>query len=668
MSIAGTTVLCSNCTSLVNEADAVLHKQEKVRNRAKNLYNEAVRQRSHQDSVIQGEELLNSLEITIKEIKSDEGEVQELKQEIVEEESEVSFSQRGRKRKAAVFTEAIRRCDEASDDEDWKRQKVKRKRGRSKGGGPATRSTLVGKGLNGRYDIKNTQTRAPYAKVFNCPECLNVSFSKYCDLVSHRKECHRLIDHTNLGLKEIVLDSGVITFFNKDKTHRTDTRHPCKECTKTFLRKVDLLYHCETTHNDGKGKQKTAFKDRSYECQECGETFLFKYKLKLHINNNHLNCAGSDPEDFTCGECGCKLGSLSGLTFHMRKHHNKVLGHKKSSEFLCSDCGYLAPSFKKLRDHQKAKCGLASKERVQCEICGKTVLKVSLKMHHIKLHTEFKEKCEECGERFATKTDMLRHVNVVHRQILLYACKLCEEKFPTSDALRYHKVKAHQKASFFCEICSKSYKRIGELNTHMKRAHNDCRKVEVCRYCGKEYYDRSGLRNHLISKHKIPQEMTYTETYLKKKRLSGYPVSQQIQPLDGDHNPMQNQAKGVMVQHIEAAVVAGQGMDDPSYNPQQQLFDEAVVAAQSLERYQEASAVISSNPEEQQSLIVTEIPQNEVHLHHAPAVVIDQLGNIIPQQIVTSDQIIEDPSGTVAPSVIYHQLAPAEGTSHLGEL
>ena len=173
----------------------------------------------------------------------------------------------------------------------------------------------------------------------------------------------------------------------------------------------------------------------------------------MHINSKHLNDTGKSANDFTCGECGSKLGSLPGLTFHMRKHHNKVLNYKRNTEYLCSDCGYLATSSKKLKEHQEAHCGYTAKEQVQCEICGKTVLKVSLKMHKIKMHSEFKEQCDRCGERYATKTDLLRHINVVHLNILLYTCKLCGEKFPTSDALRYHRVKVHEKPSFFCHTC-----------------------------------------------------------------------------------------------------------------------------------------------------------------------------------------------------------------------
>ena len=633
LNVDNTTVLCSNCTALVNEADSVVQRHDQIRHQVRGL---------HEQKHFKQVDVESACEITIGEMMAP-----------VAEESVVSYSKRGRKRKATVFNDALQKFmkvepledDEASIVVESKENARKKGKGRGRPRavrGRPGRSTLVGRGLEGQYPTTNKRsglaTRG--TKAYNCAEC-GEEFQKYADLVMHRKEVHTLVDNTPLEVEETVLESGIITYFNKDKANSMDTSHPCKDCGKIFLRKDDLSYHHEISHTDGRGKTKSAFKDKSYSCEECGETFLFKYKLKIHINNKHLNDAGTSAKDFICGVCGSKLGSLPGLTFHMRKHHNKVLNYKKSNEYLCNDCGIIATSQKKLKEHQQAQCGNASKEQVQCEICGKTVLKVSLKMHRIKMHSDFKEQCDQCGERYATKTDLLRHINVVHLNILLYTCKICNEKFPTSDALRYHRVKVHEKPSFFCQLCPKSYKRVGELNTHIKRAHNDRRKDEVCSYCGKKYYDRSGLRNHLISKHNVPQELTYTENYLRKKRVDGLPLSKHmerkllnkqeielIHPMGQEQQQQQQQLQTEGTHHHHSTThqqMPHEVMHEAHHHqPQHHILDEAAVAARSLARYND-----NHNVTEEASLVVAEITENAEH-HQ---ILIDPLNNILPQGI-----------------------------------
>ncbi|XP_037797730.1 zinc finger protein 714-like [Penaeus monodon] len=259
-------------------------------------------------------------------------------------------------------------------------------------------------------------------------------------LITHKKEVHTVIDNTPLEVEETILENGVITYFNKGKANNSETSHPCRECDKHFLRKDDLWYHQEIAHTEGKGRAKTAFKDRTYACEECGETFLFKYKLKMHINSKHLNDAGQNANDFTCGECGCKLGSLPGLTFHMRKHHNKSLTYRKTTEYLCSDCGFMAPSNKKLREHQEAHCGSSTKPKVQCEICGKTSLKCPLKCTKLRCTLSLKNSVIGVENDMPPKLIYCGISMLCTFAFSFINCQYCGERFATSDALRYHRV------------------------------------------------------------------------------------------------------------------------------------------------------------------------------------------------------------------------------------
>ena len=730
--LEATTVLCYSCTTLVNEADSVMHRHEKIKQEARALFDNKKQLQQQHNRVPKQEQLpTNEYQITVM-ASPDEDDVPsnvEIEHQVSshpsvgedvepDEKSIITYSKRGRKRKSIVFDNSVQspmklepaedstvptlECDVDIDDSAEEKRKRRRLfggrggrgrgRSRSRGRGKAVvRSTLIGRGLEGQYSTTNKRVRlvCKGSKLYNCNECKE-EFKKYSDLVTHRKS-HTVVDNTPLEVEETVLESGIITYFNKDKANSSDTSHSCKDCDKVFLRKDDLSYHYEISHTDGKGRTKSAFKDKYYPCPECPMNFLFKYKLNLHINNKHLNDGGDCANDFTCKECGSKLGSLPGLTFHMRKHHNKVMNAKKTTEYLCSDCGFLATSNKKLKEHQEALCGTITpnRQQVQCEICGKKVLKVSLKMHRIKMHSDFKEQCDRCGERYATKTDLLRHINVVHLNILLYSCKQCEEKFPTSDALRYHRVKVHEKASFTCNICNKSYKRVGELNTHIKRTHNGRAKGEKCDYCGKEYYDRSGLRNHLISKHAVPQELTYTSNYLRKKRVDGLPLAKHYEK----QQAMESENKGAIVQHYiqgyeesthpgndvlqqqqlhhhsnphhsqmlvahhsqhSNTIVHQQQQQQPhgshstthvlhhQQHHHTQQEEETVIAARTLQDSYSNNAATDSQQEDETSLVVTEITDDssaDPHHHHhhqqpQQQIIIDSLGNIINHSMI----------------------------------
>ena len=730
VNMESSTCLCSGCTNLVNEADSVIQRHDRIMEMVQELYYSGLAQAKAEQQQQQQQHQQQQQQQRYSRASMEDSTSEEEKE--IKREERVTYSQRGRKRKATVLADDTEvkikaeplddgfdsiECDVDFDDDSEDERKRRRTKGRGRGkvrgrtrgrargrGRPAARSTLIGRGLGGQYPSTNKRKIIPYKgpKIYHCTEC-DSDFKKYTDLVTHKKDVHTVIDNTPLEVEETILENGVITYFNKGKANNSETSHPCRECDKHFLRKDDLWYHQELCHTEGKGRAKTAFKDRTYACEECGETFLFKYKLKMHINSKHLNDTGQNANDFTCGECGCKLGSLPGLTFHMRKHHNKSLTYRKTTEYLCSDCGFMAPSNKKLREHQEAHCGSSTKPKVQCEICGKTVLKVSLKMHKVKMHSEFKEQCDRCGERYATKTDLLRHINVVHLRILLYNCQYCGERFATSDALRYHRVKMHEKPSFYCQICGKCYKRVGELNTHIKRAHNDRRKAEVCTYCGKEYYDRSKLRNHLVSKHNVPQEMTYSENYLRKKRVDGLPLAKHMekrvsleskmghmgQPVPGvvhqqtpqqQQHPQQQQQQPQphqqqqqqqpQPQHPHHHTVVPQHAQHPHMRP---VVDEAAEAARNLGAYQE----ITTTTEDDNSLVVTEITETPSQVE--PTVLVDPLS--VPQGMMHHSQVahMQPPMTMHHPmhpqmhhhaamsrlGVLYHMNMPHPGPSHI---
>ncbi|KAJ1357489.1 hypothetical protein KIN20_015651 [Parelaphostrongylus tenuis] len=137
--------------------------------------------------------------------------------------------------------------------------------------------------------------------------------------------------------------------------------------------------------------------ERPRQCVKCGERFAFKCQLQRHFYNHHFD------ERLTCGECGRKFGSVSGLNLHKHVvHRNRI--------FMCMYEGCDHPGFKSRKALTEHICSVHTNVRPYvCETCGKAFVSAShLRRHTFTHSSESAFQCK-CGVKFRHKISLNRH-------------------------------------------------------------------------------------------------------------------------------------------------------------------------------------------------------------------------------------------------------------------
>ncbi|EFR01902.1 hypothetical protein MGYG_04902 [Nannizzia gypsea CBS 118893] len=115
---------------------------------------------------------------------------------------------------------------------------------------------------------------------------------------------------------------------------------------------------------------------------------------------------------------------------------NKVVG-KRSAELVQSSPDVKMPS--------KKKRTLDSGDgKYECEQCGRQFTRNSNCRSHMKIHDpnrRYPHKCTigQCTNKFSRKTDLIRHVDSVHKKLKRFGCDQCGHRFARQDTLRRHR-------------------------------------------------------------------------------------------------------------------------------------------------------------------------------------------------------------------------------------
>ena len=123
----------------------------------------------------------------------------------------------------------------------------------------------------------------------------------------------------------------------------------------------------------------------------------------------------------------------------------------------------------------------------------------NLKRHQI-IHKNIKLfKCEKCFKRFNLKHNLIRH-QLIHKNIKPFECKKCNKRFRTKIELKRHESIHSNKRQFVCNWneCGKRYNSKSNLTNHKNYNHLNQRKY-VCDYnndCNKRFQTKQNLNNH----------------------------------------------------------------------------------------------------------------------------------------------------------------------------
>lgn len=240
----------------------------------------------------------------------------------------------------------------------------------------------------------------------------------------------------------------------KKDTNNSDNL-TCDRCNITFTTLAEYEKH-KRTHR------------KRFPCKVCQKTFNSTAHLRLH---DQVHKQVNELELFKCDLCSKSYVSHTNL----RRHK---LSHKTISPHLCKFCGKRFTTAYVLREHEK---------------------------YHIEGTTKI-IKCKICDEKFKSRLQMIKHLEVTHNDFTLsktVACEYCGRSFINERTLKWH-LKKHlsennefdrsKNVGHICCYCGKSFRYIGPYTIHL-RTHTG-EKPYVCPICSMSFNSTSSLNSH----------------------------------------------------------------------------------------------------------------------------------------------------------------------------
>jgi len=281
--------------------------------------------------------------------------------------------------------------------------------------------------------------------------------------------------------------------------HAQDEKPLCSYCAKHFSSQDSLRRHISTIH--------LKFTNQAaVSCSMCVKTFRDQTCLKRHIQNNHTE------KKFECDLCSKSFALKSILDKHVRCVH-EVNVDNSVLKFECHRCN----------------------KRVAC--------KSKLDKHMIKHQKDEKGLliCDICGDEFSSKSNLKRHMTVIHEEKKMLKCKWCDKCFRDNYHKTRHEVTAHveggkakmkpfvfaQPTVIDTDISSDDlYVQSDEINFYFSQVESAVvESMKLCKICNAIFTKPCYLKEHYINVHsnksnhcdKCEKDFTTKFQYLKHR-------------------------------------------------------------------------------------------------------------------------------------------------------
>ncbi|XP_071454647.1 uncharacterized protein [Hetaerina americana] len=194
--------------------------------------------------------------------------------------------------------------------------------------------------------------------------------------------------------------------------NNTPVEFQCCVCRRTFHNNLQFMRHL-MKHTQNKGNLDAA--DDTPVCNYCLRTFVTPYILESHIKDAHIVKKGQ----LACRICNIEFFSTVKLIEHMHTLHVEL-----ELPYSCKVCGYRSSMHRDVVDHfHELHDG---SRKLQCPFCLQVVTlsgRGKLAMHNVFLFFQHIQKhviqsptikCDKCILRFATKGNVLEHLDRDH--------------------------------------------------------------------------------------------------------------------------------------------------------------------------------------------------------------------------------------------------------------
>ena len=133
-----------------------------------------------------------------------------------------------------------------------------------------------------------------------------------------------------------------------------------------------------------------------------------------------------------------------------------------------------------------------------------------------------KNHCKVCGMNFARRDLLLSHNLTFHVTEKKFACDQCDFKTKLAKSLTTHKKRKHEQIrEEVCHICGKTFFDKYNLSQHLNIMHTEGEKEFVCEKCGATYTTMMSLKGHVREKHPVYYLCSYCDKkmFLSQKKL-----------------------------------------------------------------------------------------------------------------------------------------------------
>ncbi|XP_056631465.1 zinc finger protein 16-like [Diorhabda sublineata] len=225
------------------------------------------------------------------------------------------------------------------------------------------------------------------------------------------------------------------------------------------------------------------------KCSVCNESFQTNREYAYHsVKHNNDN-------QYTCHFCDYKTDQKKQIKAHMLQH----------SVFKCKICEKI---FKKRHSAYKHGERHMENNKVQCEICGKSLQSQSLKTHMKIVHTDEMNNqthfCPICNKAYRYSSSVRKHISANHRELgidVSVVCDICGKRISSKSKLMKHLSIHTGDKPHSCTVCYKKFRAIDTLRSHMVVHTGE--KPYKCSYCGKGFGQNAPYRYQKLLWQKI---------------------------------------------------------------------------------------------------------------------------------------------------------------------
>ena len=230
---------------------------------------------------------------------------------------------------------------------------------------------------------------------------------------------------------------------NHQLTHANEKPFPCPTCGLTFMTSSARSAHRRQVHQ------------RHHLCQTCDRAFSTSQKLDRHLRTH------TGVKEFKCETCKKEFS----LEENLKMHYNVHLGKKNFSCYICQR-EYFTRSG--LNHHLKQVHG--SEKLVKCSKCdfiGKT--RYDVETHHKIDHSESSLKCDLCNQQFQNKQELKKHTVDNHCGNRPFVCTVCSHRSKSQSKLNVHMRQHSLTKVHNCEHCGQKFAFKNSLTKHLSK-------------------------------------------------------------------------------------------------------------------------------------------------------------------------------------------------------